>query len=556
MNIEKLILIMLTLFSTLSINCMEEPAPKRLRTETPLVQENVNQVLFNAIEDGNLEQLQKLFNDGASIHTSNRNKETLLHRAIINENTQVAEFLLNHGADIETVDAFGNTPLLTSEDEDIIRLLVERGAHINAANSDGDTIMHNCSARGADDDILQFLLHHGASINSTNNKGETPLQLAIDNEQLDTASFLLQQGANPNTHDKEGNTPLHQAVRENNEDIITLLLTNGTDSNITNTEGNTPLHTAVSFSPASIVKLLIHYGADVNAKNKEGYSILDTFIQQAETADLDPDNLAVLNALIEHNAYSKMLNKNKIELITKKIAIDHNLQKALEDSNLLSVQNILNSLTIEERNYCLNPALLYAARNDSKSEIVLYILGAGADNIRKALLTLNSSSKNYECLKAQLIRRLPLVEQILRSEDKKLRETVINGMSQLPRELIEKIAKFNPTQALRAALVYDTADMVSLVLKALPHYFNLTTRDEASALSLAACHPNTQEGEKMVKLLLEWGARPTLELLHKLVLTKDIDNRNAIMALIFQALSRPRRVVTLTLIPSSFFRLR
>jgi ankyrin repeat protein len=59
-----------------------------------------------------------------------------------------------------------------------IRLCVEQGADINAANDRGDTPMHAAAQRGADQ-IVKFLADHGAKLDVKNKSGRTPLDLAL-----------------------------------------------------------------------------------------------------------------------------------------------------------------------------------------------------------------------------------------------------------------------------------------------------------------------------------------------------------------------------------------
>ena len=65
----------------------------------------------------------------------------------------------------------------------------------------GNTPLHEAVERGHRDTV-QYLLRNGADPDSTNYFGETPLFLAIDKSYFSIASLLLDYGASINFYDK------------------------------------------------------------------------------------------------------------------------------------------------------------------------------------------------------------------------------------------------------------------------------------------------------------------------------------------------------------------
>ena len=60
----------------------------------------------------------------------------------------------------------------------MVKLLLERGATIDATDNDGDTALHMCE----DPDICRLLLFLGANPHQKNANGLLPIQVAYENE--------------------------------------------------------------------------------------------------------------------------------------------------------------------------------------------------------------------------------------------------------------------------------------------------------------------------------------------------------------------------------------
>lgn len=92
--------------------------------------------------------------------------------------------LLNRGADINERDEQGNTALYHAANRgytELARLLAERGANIDTRNKAGDTpimgaVLGYSSSRDA---VIRLLASKGANIDIKNNAGETLLSLAL-----------------------------------------------------------------------------------------------------------------------------------------------------------------------------------------------------------------------------------------------------------------------------------------------------------------------------------------------------------------------------------------
>jgi ankyrin repeat protein len=515
MDIKKLVVSMILIVGTLNTNCMEEPSAKRLRTEIP-EQESINQALFDAVREGNLEKAQKLLEKGASVHATDQSHTTPLYLAVLNGHINIIELLLEYGADMNAIAPNGLTPwILAFTHNKVIELLVGKGANVNAVSEDGESLMHYVSKNG----------------------------------EPTMVSFLLEHGANLNVRSKCGHTPLWLAVHSNNEETALLLLRNNADCNIADTEGNTPLHKASYFSPA-IIKLLIEHGADLNARNNEGCSILDSFIHEVENLDPTEIDITVMSAkakiLLKGKAQLNLFDQEKLQHALDKITTDILLDNALNNGHLLSVQKVIEPLKPEEKAYWLNATLINAVRQrEPKLELITYLLGTGASTIAKALNEDDEMDQPEQPIAAQLIRRLPLVDQIARNE--KLRAPLIKGLLRLPRDVVEKILKHNPMQAVNIALSHGMVEVLSLILEMRPQFWPRNGVGEyykEDLLKRAALHENIEIAKKLVKFLLElefsplelrFSRRrfsPSPTLLNELTSAEDSDKRKPIIELI------------------------
>jgi ankyrin repeat protein len=64
------------------------------------------------------------------------------------------------------------------EAADCVKLALDRGADINAANDAGQTALHIAAAQRGDE-FIRFLVGHGARLDAKDKQGHTPLDVAM-----------------------------------------------------------------------------------------------------------------------------------------------------------------------------------------------------------------------------------------------------------------------------------------------------------------------------------------------------------------------------------------
>jgi uncharacterized protein len=152
-------------------------------------------------------------------------------------------------------------------DKAALRTLLEKGANVNAAQSDGATAVHWAVYRG-DMEMLKMLTAAGADVKVANRNGSTPLWLAATAGDTAIIRALLDAGASANEPLPLGRTPLMLASRTGAVEAMKLLIDRGANLNARDTErGTTPIMWAADQGHAAAVRLLIERGADFKAQS-------------------------------------------------------------------------------------------------------------------------------------------------------------------------------------------------------------------------------------------------------------------------------------------------
>lgn len=97
------------------------------------------------------------------------------------------------------------TPLMEAANGgfiDIVKLLLQHGANVNAQSSSGNTALHFACCSGYDG-VVQLLVQHNAELEHQNENGHTPLMEAASGGHVKVAKLLLDNGAGINTHSSE-----------------------------------------------------------------------------------------------------------------------------------------------------------------------------------------------------------------------------------------------------------------------------------------------------------------------------------------------------------------
>ncbi len=188
----------------------QKKTPAQRRPNAPVTKEDalknqgqpLDQQLFQAIAQRNLQRVKQLISQGADVNAREPNgiRFSVLCQAV--------------GGPLE-----------------MVQVLVDAGAEINTPRGEGFSPL-GMAASIRRVDVADFLIQHGADVNLMSDR--TPLMLAAESGALDVAERLLAAGADPNIA-KLGYTPLKEAIKRENLPMVKLLISKGADVNFPDT---------------------------------------------------------------------------------------------------------------------------------------------------------------------------------------------------------------------------------------------------------------------------------------------------------------------------------
>lgn len=211
---------------------------------------------------------------GADPRAQNSTGETVLHMATqLAGDPSVVEVLLNQGADTEVPIAYagGEYPLhvaATRRDPAFAKVLLTHGANIDTTDHQGQTPLYTAALYSGWEGtkVLELLLDQGANIESENQYGQTPLFAAIEAVSRDAperrgptaVSILVERGARVDVVDKGGGTLLHHAAsfRGVKPELVEFLIEQGIPVDVEDAYGDTALDLASSRTSDRVIRLL------------------------------------------------------------------------------------------------------------------------------------------------------------------------------------------------------------------------------------------------------------------------------------------------------------
>ena len=338
---------------------------------------------------------------------------------------------------INALTKSGETPLIsaiTTGDDEIVRLMLQRGASVEARCADRITPLMYAVNHGKLS-ILELLLRNGAQAD-TKTAGWTALHRAADIVSVAMVTLLLANGADiearspkdfsPKKHplarlgvgydeydeadasqSDEGWTALLRATINGKEAIVRLLIEHGAYLEATNPNNDTPLICAAEGNYETIVGYLLESGASVHAEDNFGWTPL-------HRAMVNRNGDRVAQMLLTHGA------DINARCSFKKTP----LHLAIEKGNDSMVSFLLAAGADYEARDIAERTPLHTAIESRLENMVHLLLGAGADADAK-------DKSGHDALRAanHASRRSPEITSLLAKHKKAMRNSIASRQS-------------------------------------------------------------------------------------------------------------------------------
>lgn len=261
---------------------------------------------YASARDINAAIVRTLLSHGADVNASDDDAFTPMHRAAGDGAAAAVVALLGAGAEPDSVDAGGNTPLMyavktnpyttDSERLETARHLLTAGARIERQGSNPGPLQF--AATRVDAKMLALLQEFGGDVHERDEYGNTLLAIAAGAGRTRVVEYLAE-FIDVNAANARGETALIRAVRDAPvaEGTVSYLLERGAETAAQDAHGKTALHHAAERADIPTVRLLLEAGADRFAQDAANWRPVDYAIQSAHRFE---EQVAPVAKLPEH----------------------------------------------------------------------------------------------------------------------------------------------------------------------------------------------------------------------------------------------------------------
>jgi ankyrin repeat protein len=306
--------------------------------------------IIYAAYQGNLDTVMQLIDEGADVNARDEtNGQTALITASQGCQFEIVELLLDHGAEVDAIDNDGTTALMEASykgDIAIMRLLISKGAQINRKRSFGETALVY-AYRGKSFEAMQMLLFENGAVADGRLLYQL-LRLAVDRTKVGMVSFMITKLRADNLL----TDALIRASREGHIGCLQALIAEGADVN----HGmfrDSPVLAAAKENQWEAVSLLLETGADVQL-----------------------DQVLILAA---RNGKVKVVRELLLRRIQAKSVINRSLHEASERGHIDCMEILIEFEADVNDLDCNRSTPLSIASKNGKAEAVRLLLQSGAD---------------------------------------------------------------------------------------------------------------------------------------------------------------------------------
>lgn len=170
--------------------------------------ENLNVSFLKAIYAKDFQLMERLLKEGVDINALIRNGLTPLAEAAYQGDIDVVDYLLRKGAKVEGTNALPNSPIyfaIVKGNIKVVRRFLDLGIPPNytwpAGDGTGGTLL-TVAVDSGHQDIVELLVQRGADVNFRGSGNYGLLYRSIYSDYFDIFKFLLSKGACLNVRDK------------------------------------------------------------------------------------------------------------------------------------------------------------------------------------------------------------------------------------------------------------------------------------------------------------------------------------------------------------------
>ena len=231
-----------------------------------------------AVTAGQTEAAELLLQHGADINGRNRDGNTALHLAVFLGRAETAELLLKNGADVNTKNDDGATPVdLLGVPWEMTRFLSgPLGIKLEQEQVE--------SGKAKIREMLSTDVKFGAETLPDLPDNSKDLWAAARAGNLEGIKHYIKEGGDVNALGQMFQlSALSWSALHGQTEAVRLLIENGVDVNIKSGDGSTPLHSAAFLGRTEVAKLLLENGANIQARNNDGATPTDALSLDWET---------------------------------------------------------------------------------------------------------------------------------------------------------------------------------------------------------------------------------------------------------------------------------
>ena len=232
---------------------------------------------FDAIYTNNKQALLEYLESG-DVNVKNERGMSLLHYAIVFDNLEIFDLLIENYININIQDARGETPVhycIVNNKMGYLKNLIRHKADLSIKNADGQTPLFKACYLGREEMVYLLLESTNFNLYERDAKNETVFMALIRSRNLTLLSKLQLDDKIVDEKNYIGETPLHIACRAGDSRIVQYLVDNKAFVNSKTSTGETPLFYAIQNHSLDCIDILIKYGAILDCKSTFGDSIYD-----------------------------------------------------------------------------------------------------------------------------------------------------------------------------------------------------------------------------------------------------------------------------------------